>query len=185
VAGHQIAANLVSLMFMLPLAVGNATSTLVAQHIGAGQARAAARVGVHGVAAGCLLAALLGSVVLALRPALLHLYTANDAVFAAAMPLIAWLVLFHVADAGQIIAAFVLRAYKITTVPMLIYVGALWGVGLGGGYVLAFNLSGLTPQPLLGATGFWMASTTGLTLASLLLTAYLAWVLKQKLKPAG
>ena len=34
VAGHQIAANLVSLMFMLPLAVGNATSTLVAQHIG-------------------------------------------------------------------------------------------------------------------------------------------------------
>jgi MATE family multidrug resistance protein len=102
-------------------------------------------------------------------------------VFAAAMPLIAWLVLFHVADAAQIIAAFVLRAYKITTVPMLIYVGALWGLGLGGGYVLAFNLSGLTPPPLLGATGFWVASTTGLTLAAALLTAYLAWVLKQKL----
>jgi MATE family multidrug resistance protein len=68
---------------------------------------------------------------------------------------------------------------------MLIYVAALWGVGLGGGYVLAFNLSGLTPQPLLGATGFWMASTTGLTLAALLLIAYLAWVLKQKLQTAG
>jgi len=181
VAGHQIAANLVSLMFMLPLAVGNATTTLVAQHIGAGQARDAARMGVHGLLAGCGAAALVGSVVLALRPQVLHLYTGNEAVFAAAMPLIAWLVLFHVADAAQIIAAFVLRAYKITTVPMFIYVGALWGVGLGGGYLLAFNLGGFTPQPLLGATGFWMASTTGLTLAAALLTAYLAWVLKQKL----
>ena len=181
VAGHQIAANLVSLMFMLPLAVGNATSTLVAQHIGAGQARAAARVGVHGLVAGCGAAAVVGSAVLALRPQVLQLYTANEAVFAAAMPLIAWLVLFHVADAAQIIAAFVLRAYKITTVPMLIYVGALWGLGLGGGYVLAFNLSGFTPTFLLGAPGFWMASTTGLTLAAALLTAYLAWVLKQKL----
>lgn len=181
VAGHQIAANLVSLLFMLPLAVGNATSTLVAQHVGAGQARDAARVGVHGLVAGCAAAAVVGSVVLALRPAVLHLYTGDEAVFAAAMPLIAWLVLFHVADAAQIITAFVLRAYKITAVPMLIYVAALWGLGLGGGYVLAFNLSGMTPPFLLGAPGFWMASTTGLTLAAVLLTAYLAWVLRQKL----
>ena len=36
VAGHQIAANLVSLLFMVPMALGNATSTLAAQSIGAG-----------------------------------------------------------------------------------------------------------------------------------------------------
>ena len=36
VAGHQIAANLVALLFMMPLAMANATSTLVAQRIGAG-----------------------------------------------------------------------------------------------------------------------------------------------------
>jgi MATE family multidrug resistance protein len=187
VAGHQIAANLISLMFMLPLAVGNATSTLVAQRIGAGQPREAARLGLHGLVTGCGLAALVASAVLALRGPVLHLYTGNEAVFAAAMPLIAWLVLFHVADAAQIIAAFVLRAYKITTVPMLIYVGSLWGVGLGGGYVLAFNLSGMTPPALRGATGFWMASTTGLTLAATLLTAFLLWVLRQKAgpRPAG
>ncbi len=185
VAGHQIAANLISLMFMLPLAIGNATSTLVAQHIGAGQIRDGARVGVHGLIAGLAIAAVLSSVVLAMRPTVLHLYTGNEAVFTAAMPLIAWLVLFHMADAGQIITAFVLRAYKITTVPMLIYVGALWGVGLGGGYVLAFNLTGFTPPALQGATGFWMASTSGLALAAMLLIAYLAWVLKQKLQTAG
>jgi MATE family multidrug resistance protein len=35
VAGHQIAVNLVSLMFMMPLALGNAVCTLVAQRLGA------------------------------------------------------------------------------------------------------------------------------------------------------
>jgi multidrug resistance protein, MATE family len=180
VAAHQIAANLVSLMFMLPLAFGNATSTLVAQAIGAGQQHEARRLAWHGLLLGCGVALVLGSTVLLLREPVLHLYTGNAAVFAAAMPLIAWLVLFHVADAAQIITAFVLRAYKITTVPLLIYVAALWGVGLGGGWLLAFNVSGTVPAALQGAPGYWMASTTGLTLAGVALVAFAAWVLKVK-----
>jgi MATE family multidrug resistance protein len=36
VAGHQIAVNMVTLMFMLPLSIANASSVLVAQRIGAG-----------------------------------------------------------------------------------------------------------------------------------------------------
>jgi multidrug resistance protein, MATE family len=180
VAGHQIAANLVSLMFMLPLALGNATTTLVAQSIGAGLLREARRLSWHGLQLGMAVAAVAGSVVLLLREPVLHLYTGNAAVFAAAMPLIAWLVVFHVADAVQIIAAFVLRAYKITTLPMLIYVAALWGVGLGGGWWLAFNVSGTVPPALQGAPGYWVASTSGLVLAALALAGLLAWVLKQK-----
>jgi MATE family multidrug resistance protein len=50
VAGHQIAANLVSiLMFMLPLALGNATSTLVAQRVGRRPCADARRVARHGI----------------------------------------------------------------------------------------------------------------------------------------
>jgi MATE family multidrug resistance protein len=74
----------------------------------------------------------------------------------------------------------VLRAYKITTLPMLIYVAALWGVGLGGGWWLAFNVSGTVPPALQGAPGYWVASTSGLVLAALALAGLLAWVLKQK-----
>ncbi len=46
VAGHQIVANIVSILFMFPLALGIATTVLVAQYLGAGQpvtARRAAR----------------------------------------------------------------------------------------------------------------------------------------------
>ena len=182
-AGHQIAVNVVSLLFMIPLALGNATSTLVAQRIGAGDASDARRLGWHGLVLGCGLAGVVGSAFFVVREPVLHLYTSNAVVIAAAMPLLAWVAVFHVADAAQAIAAFVLRAYKITTISVVIYVLALWGVGLGGGYALAFNLPGNVPAALHGAPGFWMASTSGLVLAGSLLSAFMAWVLLQQRGP--
>lgn len=180
VAGHQLAANLVSLMFMMPLAIANATSTLVAQAIGAEQAADARRLGWHGMKIGTGVAAVLGTVVYLSREAVLSAYTDNPVIVAAAMPLLAWVVVFHIADAAQTIASFVMRAYRVATAPMVIYAFALWGVGLGGGFVVAFNLTGLTPTPLLGAPGFWAASVTGLTLSGIGLGALMAWVLRHK-----
>src|SRR5206468_12048454 len=49
VAGHQIAVNIVSVLFMMPLALANATGTLVAQRIGASDLRDARRLGWHGL----------------------------------------------------------------------------------------------------------------------------------------
>ena len=180
VAGHQIAVNLVSLMFMMPLSLGNATSTLVAQQVGAGEIRAAGRMGWHGLQLGVMVAAVLGGAVYLLRRPLLSVYTSDAAIIAAAMPLLAWVMLFHVTDAAQTIAAFILRAYRIATAPMVIYALAIWGVGIGGGYLLAFDPLGVSPSHLQGAIGFWSASTVGLTVAATMLTAVLAWVLREK-----
>ena len=187
VAGHQLAVNLVTLMFMLPLAIGNAGSTLVAQAIGAGRAAEAARLGWHTLGLGCAVSAALALAVFAARGPVLSLYTADPAVLAAALPLVAWLVLFHVADAAQTIAAFVLRAYKITLVSVLVYVTALWGLGLGGGYALAFGHLGLadTAGQGRGAPGFWLASTAGLVLAALALSAVMGWVLRRQQRPVA
>ncbi len=180
VAGHQIAVNLVSLMFMMPLAVANATSTLVALRIGAEQPAAARRLGWHGLVLGCAVAAVMGGLMFFAREPVLALYTQDPVVFAAALPLLAWVAVFHVADAAQTIAAFVLRAYKVTVVPMAIYVAALWGVGLGGGYALAFNVPGSVPAALQGARGFWFASTSGLVLAGAALSAFMLWLMRQQ-----
>ena len=179
VAGHQIAVNLVAMMFMMPLAIANASSTLVAQRIGAGDARDARQLGWHGLVVGTLIAALMGVAVYLLREGILRIYTHDAVVIAAALPLLAWVAVFHIADAAQTVAAFVLRAYRIATVPLLIYVAALWGVGLGGGYVLAFNIGGWVPPSLQGAPGYWSAATTGLVLAGAGLCAFLPWVLRQ------
>jgi MATE family multidrug resistance protein len=124
-------------------------------------------------------AAVMGCVVYLGRESVLGLYTGDAVVVAAALPLITWLVIFHLADAVQAITAAVLRAYRIATVPVLIYVAALWGVGLGGGYLLAFNVGGAVPTALQGAPGYWFAATAGLVVAGALLTAFMAWVLRR------
>ena len=173
VAGHQLAANLVSILFMLPLALANATGTLVAQRIGARDLPAARRIGWHGLQFGVGVAAGVGVLVFALRHGVVRLYTDDAAVIAAALPLLAWVALFHIADAAQCVASFVLRAWRIATLPMIIFALSLWGVGLGGGYLLAFDLTGLTPPALRGARGFWAASTSGLVLAALALSTLL------------
>jgi multidrug resistance protein, MATE family len=180
VAGHQVVVNLVSLLFMMPLALANATGTLVAQRIGAGDARDARRLGWHGLVLGTALAAVMGGAVYVFREPVLGLYSQDAAVLAAALPLVAWLAVFHVADAAQTIAAFVLRAYKIATVPVLIYVAALWGVGLGGGFQLAFNVPGGVPAGLQGAPGFWVAATAGLVLAGAALSAFMLWMMRRE-----
>lgn len=78
---------------------------------------------------------------------------------------------YHAADALQAVLAQVLRGYKRATAPMAIYAGSLWGVGLGGGWLL-----GLTDAlgPARGAAGFWLAATASLALAGGLLVLYFA-----------
>jgi MATE family multidrug resistance protein len=184
VAGHQIAVNLVSMMFMLPLALSSATSTLVAQRIGAGAIEEARRLGWHATAIGTAVPAAVALLVVLGREGIVALYTSDAAVVAAALPLLAWLALFHIADAAQTMTAAVLRACKVATLPVVIYVAALWGVGLGGGWLLAFDTSGTVPAALRGAPGFWFMSTMGLVLSALALAWLMHWVLRQ-LQPAA
>lgn len=181
VAGHQIAANLVALMYMLPLALANATSTLVAQSIGAGAMRQARRLGWHGLGIGVALAVAIGLLVLATRGTVVRIYTGDAAIIAAALPLLSWLAVFHIGDAAQCLASFVLRAYRIATVPLVIYASAIWGVGLGGGYWLAFGRPAWAPEALYGARGFWAAATVGLVTAATGLCLLLAWVQRKRL----
>jgi multidrug resistance protein, MATE family len=191
VAGHQITANLAALLFMAPLALGQASSTLAAQHIGAGQLAQARRLGRHALSLALLTAAGVGGAVMLGRTALAGLYTQDAAVLAAALPLLAWLGVFHVFDALQINAAYLLRAWRVATLPLLIYTACIWGVGLGGGYGLALAswgdtaaLAGAGAAPatalpagltaLRGPPGFWAAATLGLALAGMALT--LLWL---------
>lgn len=173
VAGHQIAVNLVAMMFMIALAQATAAGTLVAQHLGAGEKREARIVGRHAMVLATLVAAAVGAVVALARGPIVGLYTTNPATAAAALPLLVWVWFFHLGDALQTVAAYVLRAYQVATLPMIIYVVALWGLGIGGGYVLAFGADGV------GAVGFWQAATAGLLTAGLLLSLLLRRVFNE------
>ena len=176
VAGHQLATNLVTLMFMLPMALGNATSTLVAQRLGANDRAGATRIGWHGLELAMALSCGIGALMFFGRAQVLALYTDDAAIIASAMPLLLWVWVFHVADASQTLAAYVLRAHHIATLPMVINALALWGVGLGLGYWMAFGHVDWAPASLQGAPGFWSAATAGLVIAAIGLCSLLAWV---------
>jgi multidrug resistance protein, MATE family len=181
VAGHQIAANLVSLLFMVPLSLSNATGTLVAQGIGAGRLGDARRLGWNGLRIALAVAAVLGCAVFIARRPIVGLYTHDAQVIAAALPLLTWVALFHLSDALQTMVAFVLRAWRITVVSLVVFAVSMWGIGLGGGYLLAFDPFGVTAAAGgYGAAGFWAAATVGLVVAGLSLTAFLAWMLHQR-----
>jgi MATE family multidrug resistance protein len=171
-AGHQIAGNIGAVLYMTPLSIGIASSTLVAQALGAHRPEAARTLSRHGIMMAMAIACCYGAIVLVLRPYIIEGYTPNAQVVAAALPLVLIVVCYHLFDALQITTAFVLRAYKVAVVPTVIYAVALWGVGLGGGYVLGFNVTGVTPEWLTGARGFWVANTASLAIAGIGLLMY-------------
>ena len=100
------------------------------------------------------------------------LYVSQPAIIAVAAGLLVWVALYHLGDAVQAVSLFVLRSYRITLSPLLIYGVFLWGLGLTGGYRWAFHGIGpLAAWPDPGA--FWLASAAGLGLVALLFVALL------------
>lgn len=171
-AGHQIAGNAGAVLYMTPLSIGIASGTLVAQAIGADDHARARRVSRHGIMLAGAIALVYALTLALLRVPIAHAYTTDAQVAAAAARLLLIVAFYHCFDALQVSTAFVLRSYQVTVVPTLIYAIALWGVGLGGGYWLGFDLPGNLPAFLTGANGFWIANTTSLGVAAAGLIVY-------------
>ncbi len=168
-AGHQIVANMGTVIYMVPLSLSIATMTLVSQSIGAGKQERAEEIGWSSVFFTTLVCISIGIGVWVFRLELLDLYNPPAAVKVFSVPLFLFIAFYQIFDALQVTAAFILRAYRIAFWPMLIYAGSLWGVGLGGGYLLGFNVFGNTPEFLQGANGFWAGNSVSLGLAACLL----------------
>lgn len=171
-ASHQIASNLAAVLYMMPLSIAIATSARVSYWLGAGEARrarAAIRTGFK-LAAG--MALLLASLLLLLRHGLAAVYASNPAVVALASALLAWVAVYHLADAVQALSVFILRCYRVTAAPLLVYCALLWGLGLGGGYLLAYRGAGAL-GPLATPMAFWVTSAVALALTALIFVAIL------------
>lgn len=160
-AGHQIAASMTAVLYMAPLSLGLATSARVSWWLGQGapaRARASLRTGLLLAFATALV---LATTVASLRAPIAALYAGSPAVAAVASGLLGWVALYHLADAVQAVCVFVLRSYRVTVMPLLVYGVLLWGVGLYGGQLLAYR--GLGPWPALQSpVAFWMAGAVAL-----------------------
>ena len=168
-AGHQIVGNIGTVIYMVPLSLSIAAMTLVSQSIGANKQSRAEQIGWSSVFFTTALSAVIGLAAWFFRIELLNLYDPPDEVKQFAIPLFLFIAFYQIFDALQVSAAFILRAYRIAFWPMLIYAVSLWGVGLGGGYILGFNITGNVPLALQGASGFWVANSISLGVAAVFL----------------
>jgi MATE family multidrug resistance protein len=166
-AGHQIASNLTAVLYMAPLSLGLATSARVSWWLGQGEsarARASLRTGL--LLAGGIAVCLAAGLALARGP-IAQMYAGSPAVAAMAVGLLGWVALYHSADALQAVCVFVLRSYRVTIAPLLVYSVMLWGVGLYGGQRLAYH--GIGPWPALQSpAAFWMAGAIALSVTALI-----------------
>jgi MATE family multidrug resistance protein len=179
--GHQIMSNLAALCYMMPMALGVATASLTAQAIGARQLAMAHRTGMAGLTVGVIGALLTAAIVAAGRPLIIEAYTDSPQVAAVAASLLQIIPLFHLFDAMQCINSYLLRAYKVAVVPLLLQAVALGLVGLVGGWWLGFGPDAggldwlrniLLPGSPVGAGTMWLMAILGLALSSALLHAW-------------
>ncbi|WP_353981897.1 MATE family efflux transporter [Salinicola endophyticus] len=166
VAAHQIALNVTSILFMLPLSLSMALTVRVSNRMGAGDLGEARFVAWNGVAVGLLLALFNCAVLWLLARPIVTLYSADSAVQSLALSLILLAMLFQVSDSLQVNLAGALRGYKDTRVVMGITLIAYWVIGLGVGHTLGRGLAGI---PELGIYGYWIGLNAGLTAAALML----------------
>jgi MATE family multidrug resistance protein len=159
--GHQIAINLASLSFMVPLGISGAAAARVGNAIGRDDMPGARR-----SAAACLLLGMGVMVFFALLYGLLpvqlaKLYTSDSAVIAMAATLLPIAAVFQVLDGAQVVAAGVLRGAADTTFPAVMAILGFWGIGFPFSWYLGFRAGW-------GPAGLWWGFTAGLAAVTLL-----------------
>lgn len=175
VAGHQIALNFSSIVFMLPLSIGIAVSIRVGYYLGRGQSDVSALVTKVGLAIAFSLAMLTAVATVVFRYEIALLYNDNPEVVTLAGSLMLMAALYQLSDSVQVVAAGALRGYKDTRSAFFITLFAYWAVGMTLGYVLAYT-DFLVPA--MGAHGFWIGLIAGLTVAAILFAIRLRYIQK-------
>lgn len=170
-AGHQIALNLASVTFMVPLGISMAAAVRVGQAIGRGDRPGAARAGDTAVALGLAFMSATALVFWALPGFLVGLYTRDAAVLAVAVPLIFIAALFQVFDGAQVVLTGALRGTGETRLALYANVLGHWCVGLPIGAYLGLGRGW-------GPKGLWWGLLTGLVVTAGIL--YAAWRVRSR-----
>ena len=168
-AAHQIAMNVATLTYMVPLGISAAAAVRVGQALGRGDPRAAAHAGWTAMALGASFMALAGLGLLLAPRLIIRIFTPDADVMKLGVTLLAVAAAFQLFDGVQTVSTGALRGAGDTRTPMLTHLVAYWGVGLPLGYFLCFARGW-------GAAGLW----TGLCVALILigLALGLAWKMK-------
>jgi len=167
-AANQIAFTFLTIVFMIPAALSQATTARVGFGLGSGNLAAARRSGLVALGLSTAYMAVMGILMWAKPEATVSIFLDPDdpaaaEVLSLAASLIVIAAVYQIVDGGQIIAMGALRGLNDTTVPFLLGLLGYWVIGMGAGYVFGFVLGH-------GAIGVWWGLALGLAASASLLT---------------
>lgn len=162
VASHQVALNIASFFFMVPLGLAMAITVRVGHAVGRGDPSGVRYAGFCGIGLTLATQMVSAGLMLSIPHVIASLYTRDVGVIATATELIVLAGFFQFSDGIQVASNGALRGIKDTRVPMVVTLFAYWMVGMPVGWWLAFREG-------LGARGMWMGLIAGLTVAAILL----------------
>ncbi|MEM5551110.1 MATE family efflux transporter [Pseudoalteromonas neustonica] len=166
VAGHQIAASVTTLLFMMPLSLSIAISIRIGNLYGQHHYEQLKKAISTSYILAVMIAILLATLTFFGRDIISHLYTDDARVIALATSIMVLACIYQLPDALQVAANGILRGLKHTTPISYITFISYWLVGFALGYVLARTD---LIVPAMGPHGFWIGIIVGLSVAAILL----------------
>ena len=173
VSGHQVAMNLASLMYMVPLGIGSASAVLVGHAIGEQDMPHARRVAASALLFGAGYMVCSACLLLAIPGLFAHAYTSVPGVVAVAAALIPIAGVFQVFDGLQVVSGGILRGAGDTRAPLIANVLGYWLVGMPVSLWLGFRAGQ-------GVVGLWWGFVAGLAAVA----AFLVWRVRALLSRA-
>jgi MATE family multidrug resistance protein len=172
-AAHQIALQIASVTFMIPLGIGQAATIRVGIAAGAGDREGIRLAGWVALAMGMGFMVLSAMVITLLPRQIAGLFLGSasgserDAVLNFAVVFLGYAAVFQIFDAVQVVGLSILRGLKDTRVPMVLTAISYWGIGLSLSAGLAFGLHWQ-------GSGIWLGYVVALVVASILIVGRFA-----------
>jgi multidrug resistance protein, MATE family len=160
---HQIALNLASLAFMVPLGLASSGAVRVGHALGAGDPQRAARAGWTALTTGSVMMIGIGLIFFIFPVPLLRAFTTDRRVIDIGVSLLAIAAAFQLFDGAQAVTTGILRGAGDTRTPMITNIVGHWILGLPVGYALCFTFGW-------GVSGLWIGLSIGLVFVSAILT---------------
>ncbi len=159
---HQIALNIASLTFMIPLGLSQAITARVSYFSGKKETENMRLAGNTGIITCVIIMIMSSTIMLTFPQFLVSIYTPNVQLIEMASSLLVFAALFQFSDGIQVSSAGSLRGLHDTKIPLLITAISYWLIGFPAGYYLAeyrnYNID-----------GYWIGMIIGLTVAAILL----------------
>ncbi len=172
-AAHQVAINLASLTFMVPLGVGAAAAVRIGLAVGADNTEAVRRGTTAALICGAGFMVLTGALFIGLPGPLAAAYTSVPEVLAFAVIFIPIAGFFQVFDGIQVVSAGILRGMGDTRAPVVINLLGFWLLGMPISLALAFKTD-------LGPAGLWWGLVAGLGVVAVFLLLRIARQLRSE-----